>query len=82
MAADKPRDLSPEGLAREKANYEAFLALKKVTPEKLFDVIKSTVMDLGTTELMGLALTKPKSLADLSPAVRAAFEKAAAELNK
>lgn len=53
-----------------------------VTPERLFDVIKETVMDLGPGDLMSLVISKPKTYADLSPNMRAAFEKAAAELSK
>lgn len=54
----------------------------KITPEKLFEVIKETVMTLGPGDLMSLMISKPKTYADLSPSMRAAFEKAAGELSK
>jgi len=53
-----------------------------ITPDKLFLVIKKTVLGLGMSDLIGLGMSNPKSYTDLSPALKAAFEKAAAELNE
>lgn len=88
MSSDKPRDLSPEGLAAERADYELFqtkvreAAVKMITPEKLFLVVKKTVLSLGMSDLIGLGMSNPKAFADLSPELKAAFEKAAAELSE